>query len=172
MATPPDDVCAEAVYRRLFEELAPAIYRFFYYRSGEESVAGDLVQEAFLKLWENCKKVSPENARAYLYTVARNKQYKLHARKQVARKYAALLPAAEATAPDDPQSLLEEAEFAERLREALTGLTPACREVFLLNRVEGLKYREIADRLDISQKAVEKRMHKALLELRQLHPDL
>jgi RNA polymerase sigma-70 factor (ECF subfamily) len=171
MATPPEDVCAEAVYRRLFRELSAELYRFFYYRSGEEAVAADLVQEAFLRLWENCKKVTPDKARAYLYTVARNKQYKLHARREVARKYAALLPA-EATAPADPQHILEEAEFAGRLRRAIAQLTPASREVFLLNRVEGLKYREIADQLQISQKAVEKRMHRALLELRHLHPDI
>lgn len=168
MASPPGNVCEEERFSELFLELSPALYRFLYYRTGESRVADDLVQEAFLKLWEHCDKVLPGGAKAYVYRVAANLSLKLLARKQVRRRYAALLPPREGT-NEDPQRLLEEAEFAERLRAAIAGLPDGSREVFLLHRVEGLKYREIAERLGITQKAVEKRMHRALLDLRQLH---
>jgi len=53
----------------------------------------------------------------------------------------------------------------ERVREGLSRLTPRTREIFLMHRLEDLKYREIADRLGISQSAVEKHIAKAALFL-------
>ena len=61
-----------------------------------------------------------------------------------------------------PEYLLEEEEFKLKLTKAIASLSELQREVFLLNRIEGKKYREIADLLDISQKTVEKRMSGAL----------
>ena len=54
----------------------------------------------------------------------------------------------------------------DKLQIAIDGLTLGEREVFLLNRIENKKYREIAEMLNISVKAVEKRMHGALIKLR------
>jgi RNA polymerase sigma-70 factor (ECF subfamily) len=62
----------------------------------------------------------------------------------------------------NPEYLLEEEEFKVKLQKAISSLSEAQREVFLMNRIEGKKYREIAELLDISQKAVEKRMSAAL----------
>jgi RNA polymerase sigma factor (sigma-70 family) len=53
----------------------------------------------------------------------------------------------------------------ERVREGLSRLTPRTREVFLMHRLDGLKYREIAERLGISQSAVEKHIARAALFL-------
>jgi len=66
----------------------------------------------------------------------------------------------------DPEYLLQEEEFKQRLQNAISGLSDVEREVFLLNRIDGKKYREIAEMLDISQKTVEKRMTGALKFLR------
>ena len=68
---------------------------------------------------------------------------------------------------ESPEYILEEEEFKKKLQNAISLLTESQREVFLLNRIEGKKYREIADMLDISQKAVEKRMSGALKILRE-----
>ena len=66
-----------------------------------------------------------------------------------------------------PEYLLEEEEFKTKLQNAIALLTDGQREVFLLNRIEGKKYREIATLLNLSQKAVEKRMSIALKTLKQ-----
>ncbi|MGO1584383.1 MAG: sigma-70 family RNA polymerase sigma factor, partial [Mesonia sp.] len=66
----------------------------------------------------------------------------------------------------DPQYLLEEKEYLEKYQKALATLTEAQRVAFLLNRTEGKKHREIAEILDISQKAVEKRIYGALKKIR------
>jgi RNA polymerase sigma-70 factor (ECF subfamily) len=69
---------------------------------------------------------------------------------------------------EDPAFLLEEQEFKTRLEKAINDLPEGQREVFLMNRLDKMKYREIAEALNISVKAVEKRMHKALLALRKI----
>jgi RNA polymerase sigma factor (sigma-70 family) len=63
---------------------------------------------------------------------------------------------------------LEEKQFKEKLTNAIDQLQENERVVFLMNRIDQLTYREIADRLEISQKAVEKRMHTALKKLHDL----
>ena len=61
---------------------------------------------------------------------------------------------------------MEENEFKNKLQNAISNLTEGQRTAFLLNRIEGKKYREIAVILEISVKAVEKRMSLALASLR------
>lgn len=69
---------------------------------------------------------------------------------------------------ETPQYLMEEAEFKLKLETAIAALPEGQRTVFLMNRIDKLPYREIAERLDLSVKAVEKRMHKALGEMRKI----
>ena len=65
-----------------------------------------------------------------------------------------------------PEFILEEEQFKQKLEKAIEKLTEAQRTAFLLHRIEGKKYHEIAIMLDISVKAVEKRIHGALVTLR------
>ncbi|MEM7654956.1 MAG: sigma-70 family RNA polymerase sigma factor, partial [Bacteroidota bacterium] len=74
------------------------------------------------------------------------------------------------TSNETPQFAMEEAEFRHKLETAIASLPEKNRVVFLMNRIEKLTYKEIAERLELSVKAVEKRMHKALIQLRALHP--
>lgn len=152
------NVCEEEVFNKVYEKVSGELYRFVYHRYGPENNPTDIVQESFLKLWDSCKKVTPDNARAFLYRVARNFTLNQIARANTERKN---------TEYDDskgvysPQEILEGSEFANRLQLVLDNLPEKQREAFLLNRVEGLKHREIAEMLGISQKAVEKRIYKA-----------
>ncbi len=68
---------------------------------------------------------------------------------------------------ENPEFLMEEDEYLQKLQKALEGLTEAQRTAFLLNRIEGKKHREIAEILGISAKAVEKRIYSALNKLRE-----
>lgn len=158
-------VCKESVYNSLFRNLAKPIYHFIYYKCGDEMQAKDLVQEAFIKLWENCHKVPESKAKSFLYTVCNNAFLNEVAHKKVVLRFA------EKKQPENnnqsPQFLLEEKEFDTRLQKAIANLTEAQRTAFLLNRIDGKKYREIAGILNISIKAVEKRISQALASLRQ-----
>ena len=66
------EVCEEHVYSSLYEKISQGLHDFLYYKYGQDLNPGDKVQEAFIKLWENCKKVSSGKAKSYLYTVANN----------------------------------------------------------------------------------------------------
>ena len=71
------------------------------------------------------------------------------------------------TTNENPEFVLEEKEFMEKLQHAISNLTDAQREVFLLNRIDKKTYREISELLGVSVKAIEKRMHGALVKLRE-----
>lgn len=167
----PSGVCAEETYEAVYQELAPKLQGFLYYRTKNVGTAADMVQESFLRLWENCRKVTAEKAGPWLFRVADNLFLKSKEREKVARKYE-WRQTGPALTYASPQEEMEEKEFQAQLEAALEALPDGAREVFLLNRMEGLKYREIAELLGISQKAVEKRMHRALVTLRDLHPSI
>lgn len=157
-------ICEERTYNAIYRKHAQAIQNFIYFKCGDKDRAYDVAQEAFIKLWENCKKVSPEKAKSYVYTVANNLFLNTVAHKKVVLKYVENhQPKVE---KHSPQFLLEEKEYGEKLQQAIANLTEIQREAFLLSRVEGKKYREIAEILDISDKAVSKRIHDALEALR------
>ena len=165
------NVCDQSVFNDTFLRVAPRLRNFLLYRCGDADQAADLVQEAFLRLWKNCGKVLPEKASGWLFRVGENLFFKQVERAKVARKYVWQQEGLTSNVAS-PQDELEEAEFQQQLEDALAGLPDGAREVFLLNRIDGLKYREIAALLSISQKAVEKRMHRALVTLRELHPGI
>ncbi|MBT8311994.1 MAG: sigma-70 family RNA polymerase sigma factor, partial [Flavobacteriaceae bacterium] len=68
---------------------------------------------------------------------------------------------------ESPEFLMEEREYKEKLDRALAILPDNQRTVFLLNRIDGKKYAEIAEMEGVSVKAIEKRMHLALKTLRE-----
>jgi RNA polymerase sigma-70 factor (ECF subfamily) len=68
---------------------------------------------------------------------------------------------------ESPEFIMLETEFMEKLEHTINTLPEKQKEVFLLNRIEKKKYKEIAIQLDISVKAVEKRMHLALVVMRE-----
>lgn len=158
------NVCDDLVYKRVFNETSKTIFNYIYYKFGNEEKANDAVQEAFVKLWENCTKVSPEKAKAYLYTVANNLYLNVIKAEKVRLKYA---DATLKTTYESPEFIMEENQFKEKLDNALNSLPENQRTTFLLNRIDGKKYAEIAEIEGVSVKAIEKRMHLALKSLRE-----
>lgn len=164
---PSAGVCEERVFQSIFKREAEGLRNYFYYKSGNLQQAEDLVQDAFGKLWENCAKVFPDKAKSFLFTVGRNLFFNQVAHDKVVLKFE---KRAHSQRTDiTPQFLLEEEEFKLRLEEAINNLPEGQRIVFLMNRLDKKTYKEIAAALDISVKAVEKRMHKALLALRKIY---
>ncbi len=159
------DLCNEKRFEQLFNTVSRDLYRFIYHKFGTDSNPADLVQEAFLKLWQNCRKVTPEKARSFLFTVANNARLNQIARDKTAMKYAE--SDQRNVEIETPQFQMEHDEYSLQLKEALKSLSEDQRVTFMLNRVEGKKHQEIADMLGISRKAVEKRIYTALAILRE-----
>ncbi len=158
-------ICEELTFAAFFKSQAKALRNYLYYKFGNEEQAEDVTQEAFIKLWENCANVPPEKAKSFVYTVANNTSLNHIAHQKVVLEYAKKAPdrSMDHQAPD---YILEEEQFKVKLQRAIQNLSEAQRTAFLMNRIDGKKYHEIADELDISVKAVEKRISGALLELR------
>ena len=166
----PENVCDEAVFQRIFEANSKDLFRFLYYKYGQDNNPQDLVQDAFIKLWNHCKDVLPEKARSFLFTVANNQMLNELAKKKTALAYSREKP--KSYTHESPEFVLEENEYMLRLQRAIEELTPEQRAAFLLNRIEGKKHQEIAEMLGISRKTVEKRIYTALDILREKVGDL
>lgn len=159
-------LCEENYFNNFYLEHVQHASNFAFYKCGDTDNALDLVQEAFSKIWENCSKIDFTKAKTYLFTTVNNLFLNAVKHNKVVLEYAKAAPYIDKT-NESPEYLLEEEEFKKKLQNAISLLTDGQREVFLLNRIDGMKYREIAELLDVSQKAVEKRMSGALKILRE-----
>lgn len=158
-------ICEELTFSGFFKSHAKTLRNYLFYKFGNEEQAEDVTQEAFIKLWENCANVPPEKAKSFLYTVANNASLNHVAHQKVVLEYS---KKANTSVSDgqSPEYIMEEEQFKVKLQKAIAGLSEAQRSAFLLHRIDGKKYHEIAEILDISVKAVEKRIHGALQQLR------
>ncbi|WP_339753802.1 RNA polymerase sigma factor [uncultured Winogradskyella sp.] len=159
-----DNICESQLFERLYKKHAKNLHDFLYYKFGEHLNPQDTVQEAFIKLWQNCSKIAPSKAKSFLFTTANNLMLNAFAHQKVVLKYNKQ-PQKHST-NETPEFVLQEKEYHQKLQKAITNLTEAQRIAFLLNRVEGKRFKEIAELLDISTKAVEKRIYGALKKLR------
>ncbi|MBT8273147.1 MAG: RNA polymerase sigma-70 factor [Bacteroidia bacterium] len=159
------NLCQEKAFSSFYTEHLQAASNFAFYKCGDSASALDLVQEAFSKLWENCASVDVLKAKTYLFTSINNLFLNTIRHHKVVMNYAKERPYLDRD-NQDPEYLLREEEFKSQLLKAIDELSDAQKEVFLLNRIEGKKYREIAELLDVSQKTVEKHMSAALKTLR------
>ena len=158
-------ICKETIFSGFFNSHAKALRNYLYYKFGNEDQAEDVTQEAFIKLWQNCADVPVEKAKSYIYTIANNASLNVIAHQKVVLNYAKSSPNKDRT-NESPDFILEEDEFKTKLLTAIGKLNETQRVAFLMNRIDGKKYHEIADELGISVKAVEKRIHLALLEIK------
>ncbi len=157
--------CEESVFSGLFRRYSKDLHDFLHYKFGNHLNPMDKVQEAFVKLWEHCAKVPPNKAKSFLFTTANNLMLNDYAHQKVVFKHRQNV--GKPYTNESPEFLLQEKEYHQKLETALANLSEAQRVAFLLNRVEGKKFKEIAQLLDISTKAVEKRIYGALKKLRE-----
>lgn len=131
-------------------------------------VAEDIVQEVFIRFWDNRQKLDVSvSVPAYLTRAVVNgcKNYleHIHVRQRYEQEYKAEKGEEEEEWEYDPEEL---EALRERLNVFIDGLPEKCREIFLLACVEGLKYREVAERLEVSVNTVKTQVKSAYTKLR------
>ncbi len=159
-------VLTSSEFKSLFEEYFKAIKNFIYFKVGDSGMAEDLAQDAFVKLWENRGSIKKSTVKSYLYTIANNTTINQLKRNQLKYKFQGQLEVSSEF--ENPEFQLIKKEYEIKLNDALAKIPEGSREVFLMNRIEGLKYKEIAERLGLSVKAIEKRMSKAIYILNEI----
>ncbi len=151
-------------FKQCFDQWFDPLRNFIHYRCGDTEIATDVAQEAFMKMWEKNIEYHPHKTKGLLYKIAKELWISQHRKLDSARKYELSLTVQEEE--QTPEKTLEFKELKQKYEAALTKLPPKQRTTFLMSRMENLSYKEIAERLDISVKAVEKRMTLALQSLR------
>jgi RNA polymerase sigma-70 factor (ECF subfamily) len=136
---------------------------------GDSMEAEEIVQELFFVFWKNKSRLPVlHSIKGYLYNAVRNESLGYVNKKNTEKKYSETTrkTMTESGGDNDPQRLLEVEELQNLISRTLYTLPERCRKIFNMQRNEGLKYVEIADRLQISVKTVEADMTKALKILR------
>lgn len=132
--------------------------------TGDLDAAKNLVHEVFIQVWDKFDTLPEDtNYKSYCYTAVRNKclNYIRDRKKFVTIENVAEHRVAEVN------SGMETSELEEKIEAAIASLPEKCRMVFELNRIEGLKYAEIAAKMNISVKTVEAQMSKALATMKE-----
>ena len=157
----------EAAFEQVFKTHYKNLHAYAFTILKDEDEAEEMVQQVFFKLWERSEHLSFSGPiAAYLYRAVHNeslnfiKHQKVKAGHQLQVAYSMKNKSEQAS----PKMIRKELE--NKFREALNELPEQCRTVFQLSRFEDMKYKEIADKLDISVKTVENHMGKALKLLR------
>lgn len=128
----------------------------------DKDIAEEIVQDLFCNFWEKRKKIQLKtNIKSYLYTATYNNSLMYLRKIKTAYKYKLFVKhRSEKSIPSDTYA--KENEINIIIQETLDSLPDRCKEVFTLSRFEGLKYKEISDKLSVSVKTVEANMSKAL----------
>ena len=151
-------------FKNLFEMHFVPVRNYVFYRSGNTDVATDIAQETFLKIWEKQNSIQPEKVKGLLFKIAGD-LFVSHYRKEK-RSFQFFNHYLFEEKGDSPEDILAFNQLKETYEKALVKMPEKQRTVFLMSRVENLKYHEIALMSSISIKAVEKRMKGALAHLR------
>lgn len=151
-------------FEQLFRDYFPPLMAFARKILVDEDDAREVVHLVFIKLWEKRNEVDLSTSlKSYLFTSVHNRS--LNVIRDRKKFSSGEVP--EVAGEWDVSAQIESMELEGKIREVIDSLPEKCREIFEMNRFEGLKYGEIASKLDISIKTVENQMSKALKILRE-----
>ena len=154
-----NNICEEKVFESIYNKYVKDLSDFLHYKFGEEYNPADKAQDAFVKLWKNCKNVTLSKAKSFLFTVANNMMLNDIKHQKVVLKYQN--ENSKNYTNESPEFILEKEQFLQRYQKVLESLSEEQRVAFLLNKVEGKKHSEIAEILGVTQKVVEYRIYSA-----------
>lgn len=133
-----------------------------------EDDAQEIIQELFIKLWQNRETInSIKSFQAYVYTIANNLVYNYFRKISYDQSLIDKLLLNAASHYLDGQELLENKESAEIFQKAINQLSPQCKKVFQLCKIEGKSHKEVAQLMGISMPTVNSHMTNAVKSIRE-----
>ncbi len=152
----------ETLFKTYFED----VRRYIFYRSGDGDTATDIAQDTFMKIWEKQMDIDPKTVKGLLFKIAGDLFNTRYKREKLAFNFFSIYE------PDmkslSPEEELNFKELKNAYELALKAMPEKQRVVFLMSRVDGLKYKEIAAQLGLTVKAIEKRMKLALQHIKEM----
>ena len=160
-----DRACFEALFRRLERPVYNVVYRWLW----DASEASDVVQEAFVRLWDMRDRVLPSTAEPLVYRIALNQASNRRRRRRLWRFVG--LEATRGERAQSPADALLGAELEESVRAAIDALPEKLRRVVMLCELSEMTYQQVADALGIRVGTVGSRRNAALARLREVLND-
>ena len=159
-----DKITFEQLFRDYFKPLTAFAKKYV----GDIESAKEIVHEVFFNLWVKKETIDPTKAvKSYLYTSTYNRSLNFIRDNRKFDKNAKRETTPNSESIWNFTDHMVTLELEEKINKTINLMPEKCREVFLLSRFEGLKYSEIAEKLNISVKTVESQMSKALMVLRE-----
>jgi RNA polymerase sigma-70 factor (family 1) len=151
----------ESALAECYQLLSKKLYYFSKAIIHSHEEAEEIVEDVFVKLWCNRFQVlSIDNLAVYLYVSVKNRS--LNAIDRKARELARVsfddLEVTMSEPAPDPYKLMITAEMMQNMQKAVESLPPRCKMIFKLVREDGLKYKEVAEILDISINTIDAQM--------------
>ncbi len=157
---------SQAALWELHEVFFTPLHRLIYSIVEKKEVAEELTSDVFIQLWQGRHRLGVvENPEVYLFISARNRAFThLRAQKKMGQEISGL-PDFDLILERNPEDILISSEMISRINVAISELPARCKLIFMLVKENGLKYREVAEILDISVKTVEAQMSIAFKKL-------
>jgi len=157
----------QQAYKELFTSLYSYLFRFAKTLVKSKESAEEIVSDVFIKVWERRKELEKiENLKVYLYVATRNIAYNyLDKQRRNPTNSIDDFEAEFTSIYFDPEQLLITADMLAFIQKAIDQLPPKCRMIFKLAKEDGLKYKEVAEVLNISVKTVENQLAIALQKI-------
>ena len=151
-------------FKNLYNLYFEAIRNYIYYRSGNKDLASDICQETFIKVWKKRTEINKENIKALLYKIAGDEFINYVRKEKFKRKHIEeSLKFKIENSNDNQDEEIRKLKFEKLLKK----MSEKQRVVILMSKREGLTNKEISNYLEISLKAVEKRMTQAIKFLKE-----
>ena len=154
------------IFKDLYDEYYPELFLYLHAITEDKEEIEDVIQDAFLKLLQmNADLYRLGNVKGYLFFCARNAMFNRLRDKENHRNI--LKRVFETYVPESPEMTPEEVEkLVEAAKDAIEGLPPGCKNIFLSSRIQKKTYKEIAEQNGLSVKTVEAQMGIALKKIR------
>ncbi len=159
----------ESAFRELFDLFFPLITQFVFSLIKSKDAATDITDDIFIRLWNKRTEIEKiENLKVYLYKAAKNASLNYISRsagRNVHEPFDDI--SVQLKDESNPEQMMITAEMARKIIEAVNSLPPRCKIIFKLVREDGLKYKEVAEILNLSAKTVDAQMVIAVSRIRE-----
>jgi len=154
-------------YTEIFERYHKLLIKHTFQLLQDRDEASDLVQDVFLTLWQKRTHITfSTSLSSYLYTSVRNRVFDLLSHQKVISKYAEAIGLFMEQGVSITDEMIREKELAAIIEREVAALPPKMQEVFRLSREEELSYKEIAQKMNITEQTAKLQVHNAVKTLR------
>jgi RNA polymerase sigma-70 factor (ECF subfamily) len=156
-------------FESLFRSSYVSLVRYAKTIIKDHDTAEEIVQDLFVRIWQDRQKLTIESSlNGYLFRAVHNRCLHWLDHSRVVDKHAQEMAARDTQNTETPVDIIQYNELQLKIAEIIARLPERCGQIFCMNRFEGLKYTDIAEKLSVSVKTVEANMGRALKEFRKV----